>query len=42
MQLGSAEGIRRWQNLTGRDAARTSDGKLFREIDAVKEQNDGR
>jgi DNA modification methylase len=25
--------IRRWQNLTGRDAVRTSDGKLFREIE---------
>ena len=34
--------IRRWQNLTGRDAVRTSDGKLFREIEAEKEQNDGR
>jgi DNA modification methylase len=34
--------IRRWQNLTGRDAVRTSDGKLFREIEAEKEQNDER
>jgi hypothetical protein len=37
-----AEVIRRWQNLTGRDAVRTSDGKLFREIEAEKEQNDER
>jgi DNA modification methylase len=34
--------IRRWQNLTGRDAIRSSDGKLFREIEAEKEQKDGR
>jgi DNA modification methylase len=34
--------IRRWQNLTGRDAVRTSDGKLFREIETEKEQNDER
>jgi DNA modification methylase len=33
--------IRRWQNLTGRDAARLSDGKLFREIEAEKEQANG-
>src|SRR5215475_11612456 len=26
--------IRRWQNLTGRDAVRMSDGKLFRDIEA--------
>src|SRR6185312_10029774 len=30
--------IRRWQNLTGRDAVRSSDGKLFREIEAEKER----
>jgi DNA modification methylase len=30
--------IRRWQNLTGRDAVRTSDGKVFREIEAEKER----
>jgi hypothetical protein len=29
--------IRRWQNLTGRDAIRCADGKLFREIEAEKE-----
>jgi len=29
--------IRRWQNLTGRDAVRVSDGKLFRDIEAEKE-----
>jgi DNA modification methylase len=34
--------IRRWQNLTGRDAVRTSDGKLFRQIEAEKEQDDER
>jgi DNA modification methylase len=34
--------IRRWQNLTGRDAVRTSDGKRFREIEAEAEQNDER
>ncbi len=33
--------IRRWQNLTGRDALRTSDSKLFREIEAEKEQGNG-
>ncbi len=33
--------IRRWQNLTGRDAVRLSDGKLFREIEAEKEQANG-
>ena len=32
--------IRRWQNLTGRDAVRTSDGKLFRELEAQQEQSD--
>jgi len=32
--------IRRWQNLTGRDAVRISDGKLFRDIEAEKEQAD--
>ena len=32
--------IRRWQNLTGRDAVRVSDGKLFRDIEAEKEQAD--
>ena len=32
--------IRRWQNLTGLDAIRSVDGKLFREIEAEKEQND--
>jgi len=32
--------IRRWQNLTGRDAVRSSDGELFREIEAEKEQGD--
>jgi DNA modification methylase len=34
--------IRRWQNLTGRDAVRISDGKLFRELEAEREQNDER
>jgi DNA modification methylase len=34
--------IRRWQNLTGRDAVRTSDGKLFRVLEAEKEQEDER
>jgi DNA modification methylase len=34
--------IRRWQNLTGRDAIRLSDGKLFREIEAKEEQGDER
>jgi DNA modification methylase len=34
--------IRRWQSLTGHDAVRFSDGKLFREIEAEKEQNNGR
>jgi len=33
--------IRRWQNLTGRAAVRLSDGKLFREIEAEKEQANG-
>ena len=32
--------IRRWQNLTGRDAIRLSGGKLFREIEAGREQGD--
>jgi DNA modification methylase len=32
--------IRRWQNLTGQDAVRISDGKIFREVEAEKEQND--
>jgi DNA modification methylase len=32
--------IRRWQNLTGRDAVRLSDGKPFREIEAEREQDD--
>jgi DNA modification methylase len=32
--------IRRWQNLTGQDAVRVSDGKLFRDIEAEKEQGD--
>ena len=32
--------IRRWQKLTGRDAIRLSDGKLFHEIEAEKEQGD--
>lgn len=30
--------IRRGQNLTGRDAVRVSAGKLFRDIEAEKEQ----
>jgi DNA modification methylase len=34
--------IRRWQNLTGRNAVRTSDGKLFRELEAEKERDDER
>lgn len=33
--------IRRWQNLTGRDAVRLSDGKSFREIESDSEQGDG-
>lgn len=33
--------IRRWQNLTGRDARRASDNKSFREIEAEKESDDG-
>jgi DNA modification methylase len=33
--------IRRWQNLTGRAAIRASDGKLFGDIEAEKEQVDG-
>jgi DNA modification methylase len=30
--------IRRWQNLAGQDAVRIADGKLFRDIEAEKEQ----
>jgi hypothetical protein len=30
--------IRRWQNLTGGNAVRVSDGKLFRDIEAEKER----
>lgn len=33
--------ICRWQNLTGGDAVRASDGKLFRELEAEKEPGDG-
>jgi DNA modification methylase len=33
--------VRRWQNLTGRDAVRASDGRLFREIEAEMERTDG-
>jgi hypothetical protein len=32
--------IRRWQNMTGRDAIRVSDNKLFRDIEAETEQAD--
>ena len=32
--------IRRWQNLTGQDAVRISDDKMFREVETEKEQND--
>jgi DNA modification methylase len=32
--------IRRWQNLTGRDAVRLSDNKVFRQIEAEQEQTD--
>ncbi len=32
--------IRRWQNLTGRDARRASDNKTFREIEAEQEEQD--
>ena len=32
--------IRRLQNLTGQDAVRVPDGKLFRDIEAEKEQAD--
>jgi DNA modification methylase len=32
--------IRRWQNLTGQDAIRVSDGKLFRDVEAEQEQAD--
>ena len=34
--------IRRWQNLTGRDAVRLADGKLFRALEAEKELEDER
>jgi DNA modification methylase len=34
--------IRRWQNLTGCDAVRTSDGKLFRDLEGEKEREDAR
>jgi hypothetical protein len=34
--------IRRWQNLTGRDARRVSDSKTFREIEAEAEQTHDR
>lgn len=34
--------IRRWQNLTGGDAIRASDGKLFQEIEAEKENENER
>jgi adenine specific DNA methylase Mod len=34
--------IRRWQNLTGHDAVRAGDGRLFREIEAEKEDADER
>jgi DNA modification methylase len=30
--------IRRWQNVTGRDAVRASDGKPFRDVESKKEQ----
>jgi DNA modification methylase len=30
--------IRRWQNLSGQDAVRVKDGKLFREIEAETER----
>jgi DNA modification methylase len=33
--------IRRWKNLTGRDATRASDGKLFGDIESEMEQADG-
>jgi DNA modification methylase len=33
--------VRRWQNLTGRDARRASDNKSFREIEAERESDDG-
>jgi DNA modification methylase len=33
--------IRRWQNLTGHDARRSSDGKTFRDIEAEVELNNG-
>jgi DNA modification methylase len=34
--------IRRWQNLTGHDAIRASDGKLFQELEAEKESENER
>jgi DNA modification methylase len=34
--------IRRWQNLTGRDAIRVSDGELFRDLEVEKERDDER
>jgi hypothetical protein len=34
--------IRRWQNLTGREAIRASDGKLFQEMEAEKENENER
>ena len=34
--------IRRWQNLTGRDAVRTRDGKPFRELESEREREDAR
>lgn len=34
--------IRRWQNLTGHDAVRISDGKSFRELETEREQEDER
>jgi DNA modification methylase len=34
--------IRRWQNLTGRDAVRLADGKRFRDIEAETEQANGK
>ncbi|WP_249140646.1 site-specific DNA-methyltransferase [Bradyrhizobium manausense] len=34
--------IRRWQNLTGRDAVRLADGKRFRDIEAERELGDER
>jgi DNA modification methylase len=34
--------IRRWQNLTGREAVRASDGRSFRDVETEKEQDDER